>query len=69
VSDFDSVKGRLVLVNGELSKKTPYQVRANEALAKGLGLAVQLVPGGHVGHATHAGAFANRFVEIMNERE
>lgn len=63
--DFGSVKEKLVLVVGELSKKTPYQVRANVTLAEKLGLAVRLVPGSHVGHATHAEAFARRFIEIL----
>lgn len=63
------VKQKLVLVNGELSKKTPYQYRANAALAEKLGLEVVLFPGEHVGHGTHADAFGKRLLEVLKEKD
>lgn len=68
VEEFENVKGKLVLAVGELSKKTPYQVRANLALAGGLGIEIASVPGGHVGHVTHAEEFGGRVLAILKER-
>ena len=67
--DFEPVKGKLVLVNGELSPKEAYQYRGNVALAEKLGTEVVLFPGEHVGHATHAGDFAGKFLEVLKERK
>lgn len=62
------LKDKLILVNGEESPKEPYQVRANLILAEKLGKEVVLFPGEHVGHATHAQAFAKKFVEVVGQR-
>lgn len=61
-------KGKLVLVNGELSPKGAYQYRGNVALAEMIGMEVTVFPGEHVGHATHAKAFAERLVEVLKAR-
>lgn len=72
--DFDvekellALKDKLILINGEESPKEPYQVRANLLLAEMLGMEVLWFPGEHVGHATHAQAFAKKFVEVVKER-
>lgn len=62
------LKDKLILVNGEESPKEPYQVRANLILAEKLGKEVVWFPGEHVGHATHAQAFAKRFLEVMEQQ-
>lgn len=58
-------KDKLILLNGEDSNKEAFHVRANPALAEKLGKKVTMVPGGHVGHATHSKAFASRLVEVL----
>ncbi len=63
-----TVKDKLVLVNGELSPKGPYQYRANVVLAEKLGLEVMHVPGEHVGHGSHPAEFAKRLSEILKAR-
>lgn len=67
--ELEPSKGKLVLVNGELSPKGAYQYRGNVALAGMLGQEVVVFPGEHVGHATHAKAFAGKLVEVLKERE
>lgn len=64
------VREKLVLVNGEGSPRGAYQYRGNVELAERLGRKGEVVvfPGEHVGHATHAVAFANRLVEVLKER-
>ena len=62
------LKDKLLLVNGEESPKEPYQVRANLLLAEKLGMDVLWFPGEHVGHATHAKAFAEKFLEVVKQR-
>ncbi len=62
------LKDKLVLLNGELSKREPYQVRSNMLLAEKLGIEVVWFPGEHVGHATHAQAFAKKFIELVKGR-
>ena len=61
-------KAKLMLVNGEGSKKEAYQFRANVALADLLGLEVVLFPGEHMGHATRPGDFAAKLVDILASR-
>ena len=73
-TDFDvekelrPLKEKLLIVNGDESPKEPYQVRSNLLLAEKLGIEVVLFPGGHVGHATHAKAFAEKFLEVVKQR-
>lgn len=62
------LKDKLILVNGEESLREPYQVRANLLLAEKLGMEVLWFPGEHVGHATHAQAFAKKFLEAVKGR-
>lgn len=66
----DGVREKLVLVNGEASPRGAYQFRGNVELAGRLGREGEVVmfPGEHVGHATHAVAFAGRLLEVLRER-
>lgn len=59
------LKDKLMFVNGELSPKEAYQYRANEHMAELLGVEVVLLPGEHVGHATHAAEFAEGLVNAL----
>jgi len=62
-------KGKLVLLNGELSNQEAYQYRGNVALGKPLGLEVVHVPGAHVGHKSHAKEFADKVVQVLKARD
>ncbi|KAK0343671.1 hypothetical protein LTR59_014732 [Friedmanniomyces endolithicus] len=62
-------KGKLVLVNGELSDKEAYQYRGNVALGQRLGVEVLHVPGEHVGHRSHAEEFGGKLVEVLKGRD
>lgn len=61
-------KDKLILINGQDSNEEAYQFRANVALARRLGLAVVLFPGGHIGHKTHAVDFAAKLVDELAKR-
>ena len=67
-NEIQPLKEKLLLINGEESPEGPYQVRANLLLAEKLGVEVVSFPGEHVGHATHAEAFAKKFVEVVEQR-
>ena len=58
-------KAKLVLVDGEGSKKEAYQFRANIALTELLGFEVVLFSGEHIMHATRPGDFDAKLVEIL----
>lgn len=63
------VKGKLVLLMGENSPKGAYQYRANERIGEVLGLGVELFPGEHVAHLTHAREFAERLRDVLRKRD
>lgn len=63
------LKHKLVFVNGELSPREAYQYRANDRMAELFGVKVVLLPGEHVGHATHAAEFAEGFVNAVRVHE
>ncbi|KAK3718520.1 hypothetical protein LTR37_005024 [Vermiconidia calcicola] len=73
-ADFDveneirPLREKLMIVNGELTSRDPYQYRANAALAEHLGLELLHFPGEHVGHATHAQQFARTLLEALKGR-
>lgn len=67
--DFRPIKDKLLIVNGELSPKDAYQYRANETLAQQLGLQLVLLPGEHVGHATHAKQFAGQLAKALKSKD
>ena len=74
-TDFDvknelrPLKDKLMLVNGQLSPREAYQFRANATLAEKLGLKLVLLPGEHVGHATHAEQFSQKFLEALKAKD
>lgn len=74
-ADFDvngelrPLKDKLILVNGELTNRQPYQYRANAMLAERLGLEVVHFPGEHVGHATRAQQFSQRLLESLKGKD
>lgn len=63
------LKHKLVFVNGELSPREAYQYRANERMAELLDVELVLLPGEHVGHATHAAEFAEGLVNALQVRQ
>ena len=60
---------KLLLVNGALSNREPYQYRANAVLGEKLGLEVVHLPGEHVGHATHAQQFSHELLEALKTKD
>ena len=63
------LKGKLLLVNGEMSPKGAYQYRANVELGQKLGIEVVEFPGAHVGHASHAKPFSEKLVEVLKAKD
>ena len=67
--DLRPLKHKLLFVNGELSSRGAYQFRANETVARQLGLDLVLFPGEHVGHATHAKAFSRTLLDTLKAKD
>lgn len=74
-TDFDvehvlrPLKNKLLMVNGELSAAEALQFRANATLAEKLDLELALLPGQHVGYATHAEQFSQKLLEVLRAKD
>lgn len=62
------VKDKLVLANGENTDKEAGHYRPNVILAEDLALELKLLPGAHLGAVSHAKAFAEKLVAILDAR-
>lgn len=62
-------KHLLVLANGELSDPEALQSRANKVLSEKLGLRLTILPGAHVGYASHTADFTPALLEMIKEQE
>ncbi|KAF2159206.1 hypothetical protein M409DRAFT_30345 [Zasmidium cellare ATCC 36951] len=68
-ADFEPYITELVPVNSEVTNKEAFYFRANESLTRALGLELLIFPGGHIGYATHAEAFAKELLDMLKERK
>jgi pimeloyl-ACP methyl ester carboxylesterase len=66
---FQPLRHKLVLANGELTRKHTFQYRANETLAEDLGQELVILAGAHIGFATHAKKFATGMMEALKEKD
>lgn len=69
LAELGPVKEKLVCVCGEETPKTPYQYRANRVICEMVGLEVEMFPGEHVAHLTHAGEVAERLRGILRRKD
>lgn len=66
---FEPYKSKIILANAQDTNKKAFHFRANENLAKALGLHLLIFSAGHMGYASHAEQFSKDFMAALEEKD